>query len=430
MSVYQRGAVWWCDVSVSTSSGRLRARHSAGSRREALALEGRVFKALKAGTYRAEDFTVREAPSEAVQVPTPQPPPGGPVEAAPRAPAASACAEGSLGWLLKEVYKRHWVNKKSAENFFKYIVDVLCELVGEHPLSKPFGSLEAQTLVQTLRTYRTDKQRAIEEQTIEKYLLVLQAGVAKGYDWGLVPWAVSLKSVRATLRKSRERSYVITPDVERQVLDTLGAFRDTLPAGYWKTNDPQDLFVCLFDTGARVGELRQLEWNDWDLQRGCIRIPPERAKNGKVNYLLVSERMRAIHERRSRLGLVKCFDLSNDAIGNIWAHVREQLKITDPDFVPHAIRHTFGTRLYEDTGDIRLVQRVLRHADIKTTLRYEHSAEAALDEATAVVNARNAHKTGPKSPPKGSKSVSKMAMLGHTHPQVRTQRTARKGLSV
>lgn len=34
---------------------------------------------------------------------------------------------------------------------------------------------------------------------------------------------------------------------------------------------------------------------------------------------------------------------------------------------PHKMRSTYGTALYKDTGDIRLVSDVLGHKDINTT---------------------------------------------------------------
>lgn len=42
-------------------------------------------------------------------------------------------------------------------------------------------------------------------------------------------------------------------------------------------------------------------------------------------------------------------------------------------FTPHCLRHTFGSWEYERTGDAKYVQRVMRHADIGTTLKtYVH----------------------------------------------------------
>ena len=49
------------------------------------------------------------------------------------------------------------------------------------------------------------------------------------------------------------------------------------------------------------------------------------------------------------------------------------------DFRFHDFRHDFGTKLLRDTGNLKLVQKALNHADIKSTLRYAH----VLDEDIA-----------------------------------------------
>lgn len=53
------------------------------------------------------------------------------------------------------------------------------------------------------------------------------------------------------------------------------------------------------------------------------------------------------------------------------------------DFRRHDLRHTFGTRLLRETGNLKLVQKAMDHSDIQSTLRYAH----VLDEE--VVSARS-----------------------------------------
>jgi integrase len=53
-----------------------------------------------------------------------------------------------------------------------------------------------------------------------------------------------------------------------------------------------------------------------------------------------------------------------------WRRTRERAGITDFRF--HDIRHDVGSKLLRATGNLKLVQRTLNHADIKTTLRYAH----------------------------------------------------------
>lgn len=48
---------------------------------------------------------------------------------------------------------------------------------------------------------------------------------------------------------------------------------------------------------------------------------------------------------------------------------------------PHTLRHTFATELYRDTGNIRLVQKALWHADLSTTMIYTHIVDEELETA-------------------------------------------------
>lgn len=50
----------------------------------------------------------------------------------------------------------------------------------------------------------------------------------------------------------------------------------------------------------------------------------------------------------------------------------------DKNVSPHTLRHTFATDLYRETGNIRLVQKALGHADISTTQIYTKELEGAL----------------------------------------------------
>jgi integrase len=48
---------------------------------------------------------------------------------------------------------------------------------------------------------------------------------------------------------------------------------------------------------------------------------------------------------------------------------------------PHTLRHTFATRLYRETGNIRMVQKALGHSDLSTTMVYTHVVDGELEGA-------------------------------------------------
>jgi len=48
---------------------------------------------------------------------------------------------------------------------------------------------------------------------------------------------------------------------------------------------------------------------------------------------------------------------------------------------PHTLRHTFATRLYRETSNIRMVQKALGHSDLSTTMIYTHVVDEELEGA-------------------------------------------------
>jgi integrase/recombinase XerD len=71
------------------------------------------------------------------------------------------------------------------------------------------------------------------------------------------------------------------------------------------------------------------------------------------------------------------------------SHLRRSVKryarkggIEEVDRVsPHTLRHTFATRLYRKTSNIRMVQKALGHSDLSTTMIYTHVVDEELEGA-------------------------------------------------
>jgi len=53
----------------------------------------------------------------------------------------------------------------------------------------------------------------------------------------------------------------------------------------------------------------------------------------------------------------------------------------EKDVHPHTLRHSFATDLYRETSKIRLVQKVLGHSDLSTTMIYTHIFDEEVESA-------------------------------------------------
>jgi len=135
------------------------------------------------------------------------------------------------------------------------------------------------------------------------------------------------------------------------------------------------LVAFMLLTGCRLAETAALDVNDLDLTNRFAKL--RIAKGSDPQRVILSPKLAKI--LTAHLANVTSDDapvftahgrrLSTRQIQRIvTARVREA-GITKP-ITAHSLRHSFATRLYNATGDIRLVQQALRHSHVTTTEVY------------------------------------------------------------
>jgi integrase len=74
------------------------------------------------------------------------------------------------------------------------------------------------------------------------------------------------------------------------------------------------------------------------------------------------------------------YPITYAGVQTYWRRLRKQSGVIGLRF--HDLRHDFATKLLRETGNLRLVQKALGHASIKTTTRYAHVLDSEVAEAT------------------------------------------------
>lgn len=137
------------------------------------------------------------------------------------------------------------------------------------------------------------------------------------------------------------------------------------------------------NTGLRRGELFGLRWDDVDFTTNVLTI--RHTKAGRTRHVPMNAEVRTILgalESRGRSPYV--LPSANSArprdahnfIRRMFTPALKRARIGD--FRWHDLRHTFASRLVMCGVDLRSVQELLGHTDIKMTLRYSHLSPAHL----------------------------------------------------
>lgn len=147
------------------------------------------------------------------------------------------------------------------------------------------------------------------------------------------------------------------------------------------------ILTLMLNTGIRVSELNGLDLTDVDLRANTLVIV---RKGGGQDVLYFNDTVHDALEEyidgerkliNPREGQEKALFFSThgnrisvDAVEKL---VKKYARVAVPNkkITPHKLRSTYGTALYRETGDIRLVADVLGHENVNTTIDYYAAIE-------------------------------------------------------
>lgn len=250
---------------------------------------------------------------------------------------------------------------------------------------------EYQEYLKVYHNHNGDKMETNSERGLKRKISALRSFYAYYYKREMIE---TNPAVLVDVPKIHEKSIIrLDADEVALLLDHIEHAGDTLTGqkrAYWEKTKERDLAIVtlLLGTGIRVSECVGLDIEDVDFKNNGIKVTRKGGNEMVVyfgsevekalkNYLEVRENIVPLsgHEhalfyssQKKRIGV--------QAIENLVKKYSREITTTKK-ITPHKLRSTYGTALYQETGDIYLVADVLGHRDVNTTKKHY----AALDDA-------------------------------------------------
>jgi integrase len=283
---------------------------------------------------------------------------------------------------LDDVAGRYWnevgQHHAGADNTER-LIGYLIEFFGKDILLTEISGSDVAKLVAWRRGFKRRDGSLISAYTVNDTTEQLKKLFTRAKTWG-VRFDVEPKWRDHWLAEPQERV--------RELQDAEG---DRLDAEV--RDDLAPFFAFAKASGLRRKECFLLRWSEVDWGTARIIKP---GKGGRLVTLPITSTIREIiwplqghhpeyvftyEAQTTRDGRVKGhrYPLTLQGIKTAWRRLRKKADVAGFRF--HDFRHNFGTKLLRETGNLKLVQRALNHADIATTTRYAHVLDSEVAEA-------------------------------------------------
>lgn len=183
-------------------------------------------------------------------------------------------------------------------------------------------------------------------------------------------------------RLESERERFLSLDEVRRLGDALGAAEDQRAAG---------VVMMLLLTGARLGEVRNARFEQFNLDLAIWSKPAATTKQRRVHRLPISAHAVALVRLRLEAVPASCpwlFPGEVDGkpvqdLRRFWRGIQTASAL--PGLRMHDLRHSFASFLVSGGASLEMIGKLLGHTQVKTTQRYAHLLDSPLRAGVAAV---------------------------------------------
>lgn len=268
----------------------------------------------------------------------------------------------TLKSLLDATYQRYWKNNKSGDKSYANASEVI-SLIGEEAHPSKVTTQVIDSLILQLEA------KGNSDSTINRKLSAL----SKMMNYASSRDMIMRKPIIHRKKEAAHRIRYITEREEEVIMDY---FQLTCPV-------MRDFCIVALDTGMRVSEVLNIKVQDVTDSMIAVWVN----KSDRPRSIPMTDRVKEVVRRRLKTSNELFPTLNRDKVSHYWRKVRDFLKLNhDDQFVPHAMRHTFCSRLVQRGVDIVSVKELAGHSTIVVTMRYAHLNPNNLKDAINVLN--------------------------------------------
>jgi integrase/recombinase XerD len=198
---------------------------------------------------------------------------------------------------------------------------------------------------------------------------------------------------QVTLRKPEVVAKIPWPKVPQGVPEILSGSEVSALLDAVESLKHRAVVMTAYGAGLRISEVCNLQVEDIDSKRMTIRV--RHGKGNQARYVLLPERVLLVLRRYWALERPKKPWLFAGAQAgcplspaSVRYHLGAAAKKTGltKRATPHVLRHSFATHLLELGTDVRVIQMLLGHRSIRTTVRYTRVTNRILAKTTSPVD--------------------------------------------
>jgi integrase/recombinase XerD len=212
-------------------------------------------------------------------------------------------------------------------------------------------------------------------------------GQGRSASWMKMQLAALVFLYAKTLGRPMDVSFVVWPKQHSPLPPVLSqgevaAFLEVLRHPVYRA-----IAMVLYGTGLRIDEALSLEVGDIDGARGVLRVrhgKGDRAREVKLSPTLYQWLRNYWNKERPRPPYLFTSRRTGrpptqEAVRSAFAAAAEQARITKP-VRPHVLRHSYATHLLDAGTDVRVIQALLGHNSLQTTMRYTRVSTAVMQK--------------------------------------------------